>query len=149
MKITGAHTIAVDQQRAYAVLQEPEVMARCMPGCESLVQIGENEYEMRMKMIIASVQGLFAGKVRIADQRPYESFRLIVNGTGKIGFMNGDGLLTLVPVDGRTEVRFEGDVSVGGVIAGVGQRLLDTTSKMLIKRFFDKLSLEIQRREAA
>jgi carbon monoxide dehydrogenase subunit G len=83
---------------------------------------------------------LFDGKVRIADQNPPSSFRLIVEGTGKIGFMKGDGLLTLTPQDATTEVRYEGDVHVGGTIAAVGQRLIDTTSKMMIKRFFDKLA---------
>jgi uncharacterized protein len=71
---------------------------------------------------------------------PPTSFRLIVDGNGKIGFMKGDGLLNLTPNGEGAAVAYEGDVQVGGTIAAVGQRLLDTTSKMIIKRFFTKLA---------
>lgn len=142
MKITGSYILPVPQQRAYALLQDPVVLAKSMPGCDSLEGIGENEFRMKMKMVLASMSGLFDGKVRIADAQPYTSFRLIVEGSGKIGFMKGDGLLSLTPTDGGTTVNYEGTVEVGGTIAAVGQRLLDTTSRMLIKRFFEKLTAE-------
>ena len=142
MKVTGAYTVPVPQERAYVLLQDPEVLARCMPGTEALVRIGQDEYEMKMKLVLASISGLFAGKVRIADPEPPASFRLLVEGQGKIGFINGAGILTLSPSDTGTEVQFDGEVQVGGTIAGVGQRLLDTTARMLIKRFFERLNTE-------
>lgn len=113
-----------------------------MPGTDHLAKTGPDEYEMKMKMVISAIQGLFSGKVRIADQKPPDSFRLIVEGSGKVGFVKGDGLLTLLPSTHSTEVRYDGDVQVGGVIAGVGQRLLDTTAKMVIKKFFERLTEE-------
>lgn len=140
MKVTGTYALGVSQDRAYSLLQTPEVLARCIPGCESIVPIGDNAYQMKMKLAIASIAGLFDGKVRIADQNPPESFRLIVEGNGKIGFMKGEGLLHLVPAGESTSISYEGDVQVGGTIAAVGQRLIDTTSKMLIKKFFEKLA---------
>jgi carbon monoxide dehydrogenase subunit G len=94
---------------------------------------------MKMKMAMASLSGAFDGKVRIADQTPPESFRLVVEGSGKIGFMKGDGLLKFQAKDAGTEVSYEGDVQVGGTIAAVGQRLIDGTAKMMIKRFFEKI----------
>jgi carbon monoxide dehydrogenase subunit G len=121
-------------------LQDPAALAKAMPGCEALELISEGEYHMKMKMLLASMSGLFDGKVRIADQNPVTSFRLIVEGSGKIGFMKGDGLLTLTAADAGTNVAYEGSVEVGGTIAAVGQRLLDTTSRMLIRRFFETLS---------
>ena len=142
MKISGSQTLDMPRQRVYDLLHDPAVLARCMPGCESLESIGENEYAMRMKMVLASVSGLFQGKVRTSEPNPPDSFRLLVEGAGKIGFMKGDGLLKLAETDGRTAVNFEGDVHVGGTIAAVGQRLIDTTAKMLIKRFFDRLASE-------
>jgi hypothetical protein len=121
-----------------------------MPGTETLTKIGPDEYEMKMKMVISAVQGLFAGRIRISDQKPPEQFRLMVEGSGKVGFMKGDGLLMLVPTHTSTglsilgsegtDVRYEGEVQVGGTIASVGQRLLDTTAKMVIKKFFEKLA---------
>jgi len=111
-----------------------------MPGTDHLEKIGDDEYEMKMKMAIASIGGLFLGKVRLADQTPPEKFKLIVDGTGKIGFVKGEGVLTLEPTGEATDVKYEGEVQVGGTIASVGQRLLDTTAKLIIKKFFEKLS---------
>lgn len=142
MKISGSYIVPASQERAYTLLQDPVVLAKSMPGCDALERIGENEFHMKMKMVLASMSGLFDGKVRIADPQPYSSFRLIVEGSGKIGFMKGDGLLTLTPAENGTNVSYDGSVEVGGTIAAVGQRLLDTTSRMLIKRFFEKLTAE-------
>lgn len=139
MKISGSSTLPVPPERAYQMMQDPEVLARAMPGCESLERIGPDEYRMKMKMALASVSGAFEGKVRITEQTPPSSFRLMVEGNGKIGFMKGDGLLKLAPAESGTEVTYEGDVQVGGTIAAVGQRMIDGTAKMLIKRFFEKL----------
>ncbi len=140
MKISGSYTVPAARERAYQLLQDPAVLAKCMPGTDHLDRVGDNEYEMKMKMAIASIGGLFSGKVRITDANPPESFKLVVEGTGKIGFVKGEGLLTLSPQGDSTDVKYEGDVQVGGTIAGVGQRLLDTTAKMIIKKFFEKLS---------
>ncbi|MBV8843050.1 MAG: carbon monoxide dehydrogenase subunit G, partial [Bryobacterales bacterium] len=108
--------------------------------CESLERMGPGEYRMKMKLAMASISGAFEGKVRITDQQPPDSFRLVVEGTGKIGFMKGEGLLKLTPAGEGTEVAYDGDVQVGGTIAAVGQRLIDVTARMMIKRFFEKLA---------
>jgi carbon monoxide dehydrogenase subunit G len=142
LKLTGNYTVPIERERAYRLMQDPAVLARAMPGCDHLALIAPDEYEMRMKMIVSSIQGLFSGKVRIADRNPPDGFRLIVEGSGKIGFMKGDGLLTFTPLYTSTDIHYEGDVQVGGMIAGVGQRLLDTTSRFLIKKFFEKLTAE-------
>ena len=140
MKISGSYTVPVSRERAYQLLQDPVILAKCMPGTDHLEKVAEDEYVMKMKMAIASFSGLFTGKVKITDPCPPESFKLMVEGSGKVGFLKGQGLLNLVPQDGATEIKYEGDVQVGGTIAAVGQRLLDTTSRMIIKKFFEKFS---------
>ena len=140
MKISGSYAVPTGRERAYRLLQDPVVLAKCMPGTDHLEKVGDDEYAMKMKMAIASIGGLFSGKVRLADQHPPDSFKLIVEGNGKIGFVKGQGLLNLVPQGQSTEVKYDGDIQVGGTIAGVGQRLLDTTAKMIIKKFFEKLA---------
>ena len=140
MKISGSHVLPVPQAQAYELLQNPEVLSKCIPGAERLNKTGDGEYEMAMNVGMASISGKFAGKVRIADPNPPQSFRMIVEGTGKIGFVKGEGLIGLTSHDESTEVHFDGEVNVGGTIAAVGQRLIDTTSKMIIKKFFDKLA---------
>ena len=149
MNLSGSFRLPAPPERVYRLLLDPAVLARSMPGCERLDQIAENEYAMRMKMMLASVSGLFDGKVRIAEQHPASSFRLIVEGNGKIGFMKGDGRLTVSPEGDGAEVVYEGHVQVGGTIANVGQRLIEMTAKMLIKRFFASLTAEAAAKPAA
>lgn len=140
MKISGSYTLPFPQAQSYALMQDPEALARAMPGCESLEQIGENEYKMKMKMVLAAFSGAFEGKVRISEQQPPSSFRLDVEGTGKVGFLKGGGVLKLEPSGDETSVHYDGEVQVGGTIAAVGQRLIEGTAKSMIKRFFEKLS---------
>ena len=111
-----------------------------MPGCRSLVQVDVNTYAMKMKMALASISGQFDGQVCIAEDNFPNSFRLLVEGSGRIGFLKGNGLLQLATENGGTTIGYEGEVRVGGTISAIGQRLLDTTAKMMIKRFFDKLT---------
>ena len=140
MKISGSEHLPFPPDQAYTMLQDPDLLARTIPGCESLEKIGDDEYRMKMKMALAAISGAFEGKIRIADKNPPSSFRLIVEGTGKIGFVKGEGLLTFSPSGNQTDVAYEGDVQVGGTIAAVGQRLIDVTSKAMIKKFFEKLA---------
>lgn len=143
MKIAGSYTLPFPVERSYQALQDPGLLAKCMPGIESLEDLGGQQYSMKMKMVLATVSGSFEGKVTIADPHPPTEFRLIVEGNGKIGFMKGDGRLHLNPVEAGADVHYEGDVQIGGTLAAVGQRLIDSTAKMLIKRFFDKLVKEM------
>ena len=156
MKISGSYTLPVAPERAYQMLQDPAILAQAIPGCESLEKIGADEYRMKMKVLLAALSGQFGGKVRITDQSSPSSFRLIVESSGRIGFLKGDGLLKFVPrytdyISPRAEARipaaevitvvsYEGDAQVGGTMAAVGQRLIDGTAKMMIKKFFDKLA---------
>lgn len=121
-------------------MQDPEVLAHAIPGCESLEKIGDGEYRMKMKMALAAFSGAFEGKVRISEQQPPSSFRLDVEGSGKIGFLKGGGLLKLEPSGSETSVTYDGDVQVGGTIAAVGQRLIESTAKTMIRKFFSNLA---------
>jgi uncharacterized protein len=140
VKLSGSYVLAVAPERAYQILQDPATLAEAIPGCESLEKIGPDEYRMKMKVLLAALSGQFDGQVRITEQSPPTSFRLAVEGAGRIGFLKGQGLLKLSPRDGATEVSYEGDAQIGGTMAAVGQRLIDGTAKMLIKKFFDKLA---------
>lgn len=142
MKVTGSHELGAPPDRVYELLHDPTVLARCIPGCEGLDRVGDDEYNMRMKLGIGGVSGRFDGKVALTESKPPESFRMLVEGSGKIGFMKGDGVIAVGAVNGGASVHFNGDVQVGGAIASVGQRLIETTAKMIIRRFFEKLNGE-------
>lgn len=144
MKLKGTYSLPAARQRVWDALLAPDVLARTLPGCKSLEAIGPDEYRMNMALAISSLKGLFDGKVRMEDQQPPESYRLSVEGRGKMGFIKGGGSFQLIEAGASvTEVQYEGDVKVGGTIASVGQRLLDMTSKMMIKRFFTALEKEL------
>lgn len=144
MKLGGCRLVPAEQQRVYELLQDPQVLSRAIPGCKELVRGAENEYQMKMKVVISSISGLFDGKVRLSEQNPPQSYRLTVDGIGRAGFVKGDGVLTLAAEGAQTQVSYEGEVQTGGLIAGVGQRLLEVTAKMLIKRFFARICAEVQ-----
>lgn len=149
MKIEGEYKFAAPRQKVWNALLDPEILAGTLPGCEALERAGPDEYKMKMKLAMAGVQGLFDGSVKLTDQQPPDSYRLEVKGSGKIGFVNGAGRLELADAeDESTLVRYSGDVKVGGMIAAVGQRLMDMTAKMMIKSFFVSLGKALDERNS-
>ncbi len=89
---------------------------------------------------MAAVKGTFEGKVRLLEKKPPESYRLAAEGSGGPGFVRADTLITLTDADGGTRVSYSADVQIGGLIAGVGQRMLGGVSKMMADQFFNKMS---------
>ncbi|MBL8220785.1 MAG: carbon monoxide dehydrogenase subunit G [Bryobacterales bacterium] len=149
MHIEGSFTLSAGQERVYAALLDPAVLAACIPGCQELVDTGNSVYTMKMKVALAALSGDFVGKVAIEDPQPPVSYRMRIEGSGRIGILRGDGDLRLAEAgDGGTEVRYRGEVHVGGTIAAVGQRLLDTTARMMIKRFFETLAARLAKGES-
>ena len=122
------------------MLQDPAVLAKAIPGCGGLEKTGEGDYKLKLKVVLASLGGDFEGRVRLTDPMPPVSFRMVVEGTGKMGFLKGEGILKLAPIPDGTEVAYDGDAQIGGKMAAVGNRLIDATAKLLIKRFFQKIS---------
>ena len=139
MKIEGEQSLPLPPQAAWELLLDTQVLARAMPGCESLVPASPDEYDMKMKLAVSSISGLFSGKVRIADKIPPTSYRLYIEGQGKLGIVRGSGLLTLSAQSDGTLLQYQGEVQIGGLLASVGERMLDMTTKMMIRRFFSRL----------
>jgi carbon monoxide dehydrogenase subunit G len=93
-----------------------------------------------MKIGVGGVKGTFEGKVRLADKKPPESYKLAVEGSGGPGFVRGETVISLSEIEGGTRVAYSADVQVGGLIASVGQRMLGGVSKMMADKFFGKMS---------
>ena len=98
--------------------------------------IGDNTYRAVLTMGIAAITGRYEGTVAMRDLEPPSSYRLVVEGRGKPGFVTGGGAITLTAFDGGTRVSVDGTVQVGGTIARVGQRLIGSVAKMMMDRFF-------------
>ena len=145
MRIEGSYSLHGSPEKVYAALMDAAVLVECLPGCQQLVAAGEGVYDMKMKVALAALSGDFTGKVIMDELVPPSSYRLRVEGAGRIGFLNGQGELRLSAADPATTlVTYQGDVHTGGTIAAVGQRLVDTTARMMIRRFFEKLDTLVQ-----
>ena len=143
MNVTGSYTFDAPAQQVWDLLLDTEAVAACVPGCESLEPIGEHKYRAALTMGIAAVTGRYEGTVEMADLVPPSSYRLIVQGRGKPGMVNGGTTITLTETDGTTTVAIDGTVQVAGTIARVGQRLLGGVSKMMMDRFFNCLKARL------
>ena len=144
MKLEGTVEIQARRERVYQSLIDPEVLQRCIPGCERLEKTEENVFAATIRAGVGSIKGIFDGKVRLEDMRPPEHYRLAVDGKGTPGFLKGSGDLDLEDRGETTTVRYTGEVQVGGTIAGVGQRMLQATAKMMLTQFFTALEAEAQ-----
>ena len=142
MKLEGTHQLEARRERVYQSLVNPEVLQRCIPGCERLERTGENSFSATIRTGVGSIKGVFEGKVQLEDLREPEHFRIVVEGKGAPGFLKGSGDLDLAQDGDGTKVTYSGDVQVGGTIASVGQRMIQGAAKMMAAQFFTCLGIE-------
>jgi len=143
MTLDGTHHFNAPRDRVWAAFTDPAVLARATPGCQRLDPIGPDEFEATLSVGVAAVKGVYQGKLALLDKKPPEGYTLRVEGSGRPGFVKGEGRLTLTEEEGGTRVTIRGEAQVGGVIAAVGQRLLGAASRMLMEQFFSALETEI------
>ena len=137
MRIAGNATLHAPVEAVYAALRDPRVLVRTIPGCERLEQLGDDAYAMTVTAGVASVRGTYAGDVRLTDQRAPHGFVLRASGSGAPGTVSADVTVELSPgSDGTTELSYDADAVVGGMIGGVGQRLLAGVAKRTAGEFF-------------
>jgi hypothetical protein len=137
MRIAGNATLHAPVEAVYDALRDPRVLVRTIPGCERLEQVGEDAYQMTVTAGVASVRGTYAGDVRLTDHRAPNAFILRASGSGAPGTVSADVTVELTPGDnGTTNLTYDADAVVGGMIGGVGQRLLTTVAKRTAGDFF-------------
>jgi carbon monoxide dehydrogenase subunit G len=137
MKIEGQFTFdGIAPLAVWGFLTEANRIAQCLPGCEKLEQTGEGSYDLQMRFGIGAISGLFAGSIRLHDLQPTSKYQMTVNGSGAPGFVQGEGTIQLTPDDTGTLLRYSGDVSAGGAIASLGQRMIGGAARMVIDQFF-------------
>jgi carbon monoxide dehydrogenase subunit G len=144
MKIEGSHEIPAPRQKVWDAFLDPARLKQAIPGCEKLEAIGPDEYKATMKVGVAAVKGTFEGKVKITDKQAPDSYKMGVEGSGGPGFVRGEAAITLTDAGSGTRVAYSADVQVGGLIAGVGQRMLGGVSKMMADQFFNRVSEILQ-----
>jgi carbon monoxide dehydrogenase subunit G len=144
MKIEGTYELRAGRERVFQALTDPEVLARCIPGCERLEKSSENAYAATLRAGVGSIKGVFNGNVRLEDIQPPAHYRLVIDGKGQPGFVKGVGDFDLIDQNGATSIKYTGDVQVGGMIASVGQRMIQGAARMMATQFFTALDAETQ-----
>jgi uncharacterized protein len=137
MKVSGTATLHAPVDEVYAALNDPAVLVRTIPGCERLERVGEDAYKLTVTAGVASARGTYTGDVRIADRRPPDAFVLSASGAGAPGTVSADVRVRLAPGDdGTTTLSYDADAVVGGMIGGVGQRMLVGVATRTAGQFF-------------
>lgn len=150
MKIEGEYVFNGPREEVWKIVRDPEVLSTALPGTQNLEQVSENEYAGEINVRIGPVGGDFAGRIVISDEIPPESCTMAVEGKGKPGFVKGTGHVQLIAQEeNKTLMKYDGEVQIGGRLASVGQRLLDTASKSMINQGLDTLDQALQARIGA
>jgi len=136
MQITGSYTFNASPERVWNLLMDPAVLSSCIPGCDKFDPTGDDRYTVTLTVGLAAITGTYSGTVHLVDQVPHSSYRLIVEGQGRPGFVKGSSAIALTPAGETTEVAVIADVQTGGLIARVGQRMIGGVAKMMMDRFF-------------
>lgn len=147
MKLQGEYLFDGPRDVVWELVRDPDVLAKALPGTQSLEKVDDNTYEGKMNVRIGPVAGLFSGKLIVSNEVPPESYTLSVEGKGGPGFGKGSGDVQLIDQgDDTTLMKYEGELQVGGTIANVGQRLIETVANSMAKQAFESLNRSLQAR---
>lgn len=144
IRLQGSHAFAAPQAAVWDAVRDPNVLAQVLPGCERLEAIGENEYEGEINIRVGPVQGKFQGKVTLTHIDAPNGYHIDIQGQGQPGFVQGNGELKLESSDGKTVLNYSGEAQVSGRIAGVGQRLMDSSARSIVRQGLESLDNLIQ-----
>jgi len=128
----------------WELFNDPNRLSKLIPGLEKLDALAPDEFAGTLNVGVAAVKGVYTGKLKLEEIRPPEHYKMVVDGRGKQGFMQGSGTLDLLPKDGQTIVKYSGDIQIGGPLMQVGQRMIDSTAKMLLGQFFAAATEELR-----
>jgi len=137
MKVTGSATLNASRDEVWKALNDPAVLVRTIPGCTRLEETGPDAYRMTITAGVASIKGVYTGDVSLSEQKPGDSFVLKAAGAGAPGTVSADVVVRLTEVDASTtNLTYDADAIVGGMIGGVGQRMLSGVAKKTAGEFF-------------
>ena len=138
MKLSGEYVFAAEVQEVWDALFDPAVLAAVLPGCEKL-ELVDGSYLGEIKVKVGPIQGKFTGKVDLLDQVPPTSYRMVIDGKGAQGFVKATARIALEPQGDSTKITYDSDAQVGGKIATVGERLIETSAKAIVKQSLEGL----------
>ena len=149
MKLAGTATLPAPTSEVWSLLTDASRLSRLLPGCERLEPDGPDRYKAAVKFGIAAISGKYAGTLEFAEKKPPLSLILKLDGKGLPGFVKGEGRIELAPKGDTTEIAYTGEAHVGGLIASVGQRMLDAAARKIVQQFFDSAKAELESTKGA
>lgn len=149
MKLEGTYTFNAPREIVWETLMDPDALGKAVPGGEKLEKVGENQYDAALNVRVGPVNGKFDGNIELSEINEPDSYHMSVTGQGNAGFLNGEGDVSLSDTeDGNTLMTYTGEAQVGGKIAGVGQRLIDSSAKSITRQGLQALDMQIQAKMA-
>ncbi len=142
MRVEGNHPFKAEPALLYGLLNDPAILARCIPGCQKLEPAGPFTYTTTLNVGVASIKGVYNASVKLDELTPPSHFRITIDGKGPQGFVRGTGSIDLTRSDGATLVEYAGEAQLGGTLASVGQRMLQGVAKMMVSQFFSAMEAE-------
>jgi hypothetical protein len=139
--MSGEQLIPASQQDTWKALNDPEVLKACVPGCESITRVNDNEYQVQMTAKVGPVSAKFRGRLSLSDIKPPQSYSLAFEGQGgPAGFAKGGAQVKLVPDGNKTRLIYDVKANVGGKLAQIGSRLVDAAAKKVADEFFQNFN---------
>jgi len=143
VNLDGSAVLHADPEKVWSVITDPAVLARTIPGCESLEKTGADEYKMNVSVGVGAVRGTYAGEVRLTDQDRPKSYVMHASGAGAPGQVRAVVQISLAPDGDSTTLTYSADAVVGGPVAGVGQRMMTGVAKRMAGQFFKAIDAEL------
>jgi carbon monoxide dehydrogenase subunit G len=143
VNLDGSAVLHADPERVWSVITDPAVLARTIPGCESLEKTGDDEYKMNVSVGVGAIRGTYAGEVRLSDQDRPKSYVMHASGAGAPGQVRATVTINLAPDGDSTTLTYSADAVVGGPVAGVGQRMMTGVAKRMAGQFFKAIDAEL------
>ena len=145
MKLSGSYEIPTDKQSVWDALNSPEILQKCIPGCEEFKKNSDTSFTATATNKIGPFNASFTGEIELKDLNPPDSYKIVGQGDSPVGFASGEASVKLEENSGVTTLTYSVEAQVGGKIAQVGSRLIDMTAKKMADIFFGKFSELISR----
>ncbi len=144
MEMKGEQLIPLPQEATWDALNNPDILKECIPGCESIERIAQDEYDMVMSAKVGPVSAKFKGRMKVQDPDPPNRYTLVFEGQGGVaGFAKGQATVMLSPQDEGTRLEYTAKATIGGKLAQVGARLIDGVARKLAGQFFDQFNKRV------
>jgi hypothetical protein len=147
MKVEGDHLFKAPREVVFEMFNDPDALGAAVPGMQKMVKIDESHYEAVLGIRVGPVSANFSGTLTLTDVVPPESVTLMIEGKGGAGFVKGVGYVKFENLgDETTLLKYTGEANIGGTLASVGQRMIDSVAKSMFKTVFEKLEKILEER---